>query len=63
MKDLWIPINQMEPPKNANCRIIMYTPENPGVLQYRIVHVSEWEKITDATHWQPCLDPGMEEGK
>ena len=48
----------MKPPKNGNCHILIYTPDSPSDdFSYRKVPISDWDKITDATHWQPCLPP------
>ncbi len=58
MKDSWIPIDKMVPPKNAGCQILVYTPNCASSdLTFRKVPISDWEKLPDATHWQPCLEP------
>ena len=57
MKDDWIPIDKMTPPTGANCKFLMFTPTPDLSMQYRVVPADVWKTVSDATHWQPCIEP------
>ena len=61
MKKTWIDIKKMAVPGNTEGYILMYSPGPSQDMEYMKIPYSGWKKITDATHWQPCLPPDGEE--